>query len=123
MLPIKIENKADLDAIADEARAGREVEVDLPNQLIKNATGGTICSFDVEEFRKHCLVNGLDDIGLTMQMEDQIGEFEAKMTKNTPWLDGTAYLKRPGQGGKLAAKAVSVPRTNRGEEKKEPLEW
>ncbi|OAQ59716.1 3-isopropylmalate dehydratase [Pochonia chlamydosporia 170] len=123
MLPLRIENKSDLDAIADEARAGREIEVDLPNQLIKNSAGVTICSFDVEEFRKHCLVNGLDDIGLTMQMEDKIGEFEKKMTQHTPWLDGTAYLKRPGQGGKLAAKAVPVPKTNRGEEKKEPLEW
>lgn len=123
MLPIKIENKADLDAIAAEARAGREIEVDLPNQQIKNSTGTRICSFDVEEFRKHCLINGLDDIGLTMQMEDKITAFERKMTLNTPWLDGKAYLKRPGQGGRLAAKAVPVPKTNRGEEKKEPLEW
>ncbi|KHN96036.1 3-isopropylmalate dehydratase [Metarhizium album ARSEF 1941] len=123
MLPIKMENKSDLDAIADEARAGREIEIDLPGQRIKNSVGDTICAFDVEEFRKHCLVNGLDDIGLTMQMEDKIGEFEKKMTEKTPWLDGTAYLKRPGQGGRLAAKAVPVPRTNRNEEKKEPLEW
>ena len=123
MLPIRIDNKSDLDAIAAEARANRDIEVDLPNQLIKNAAGETICSFDVEEFRKHCLVNGLDDIGLTMQQEDKIAEFERSMTQNTPWLDGTGYLKRPGQGGKLAAKAVPVPKTNRGEEKKEPLEW
>ena len=123
MLPIIIENKADLDAIASEAKAGREVEVDLPNQLIKTATGDKICSFNVEEFRKHCLVNGLDDIGLTMQQADKITQFEKKMTEETPWLDGSGYLKRKGQGGKLAAKAVPVPKTNRGEEKKEPLEW
>ncbi|TLS29698.1 hypothetical protein PpBr36_01071 [Pyricularia pennisetigena] len=123
MLPIPIKDQAQIEAIAAEARAGKEIEVDLPNQLIKNAAGETICSFEVEEFRKHCLVNGLDDIGLTMQMEDKIAEFEAKMTRETPWLDGTGYLKRKGQGGKLAAKAVPVPTTNRGEEKKEPLEW
>ncbi|KAH9438786.1 3-isopropylmalate dehydratase [Pyricularia oryzae] len=123
MLPIPIKDQAQIEAIAAEARAGKEIEVDLPNQLIKNATGETICTFEVEEFRKHCLVNGLDDIGLTMQMEDKIAEFEAKMTRETPWLDGTGYLKRKGQGGKLAAKAVPVPTTNRGEEKKEPLEW
>ncbi|TLD13185.1 uncharacterized protein PgNI_03948 [Pyricularia grisea] len=123
MLPIPIKDQAQVEAIAAEARAGKEIEVDLPNQLIKNAAGETICSFEVEEFRKHCLVNGLDDIGLTMQMEDKIAEFEAKMTRETPWLDGTGYLKRKGQGGKLAAKAVPVPTTNRGEEKKEPLEW
>lgn len=123
MLPIKMDNKTHLDAIAAEARAGREIEIDLPNQLIKNADGETICPFEVEEFRKHCLVNGLDDIGLTMQLEDKIADFEKRMTQETPWLDGTGYLKRKGQGGKLAAKAVPVPKTNRGEPVKEPLDW
>ncbi|KFA63961.1 hypothetical protein S40285_05718 [Stachybotrys chlorohalonatus IBT 40285] len=123
MLPIVISNKADLDAIASEARAGREVEVDLPNQLIKNSAGDTICSFDVEEFRKHCLVNGLDDIGLTMQQDDKIAEYERRISQERPWIDGRGYLKRKGQGGKLAAKAMPVPKTNRGEEKTEPLEW
>ncbi|CAM1511267.1 Fc.00g087800.m01.CDS01 [Cosmosporella sp. VM-42] len=122
MLPITIDNNADIEAIAAEARAGREVEVDLPNQIIKNAAGETICPFNVEEFRKHCLVNGLDDIGLTMQQEEKISTFEKRMTENTPWLDGTGYLKR-GKGGRLAAKAVPVPKTNRGEPKTEPLEW
>lgn len=123
MLPIQIANKADLEAIADEARAGRDVEVDLPAQAIKNSAGDTICRFDVEEFRKHCLVDGLDDIGLTMQLEDKITAFERKMTEQTPWLDGSGYLRRNGRGGKLPVKAVPVPKTNRGEEKKEPLEW
>ncbi|KAM0630679.1 hypothetical protein ACHAQG_000342 [Verticillium nonalfalfae] len=123
MLPIIVSNKDDLEAIAAEARAGRDVEIDLPNQLIKNATGSTICSFDVEEFRKHCLVNGLDDIGLTMQMDDKISEYERRMSKQTPWLDGTAYLKRKGRSNQLAAKPVPVPKTNRGETKTEPLEW
>jgi 3-isopropylmalate dehydratase len=122
MLPIAITNKADLDAIAAEARAGKDIEVDLPNQTINDASGKKICSFDVEEFRKHCLINGLDDIGLTMQMEDKINAFEKKMTVRTPWLDGSGYLKR-GKNGKLAAKAVPVPKTNRGEVVKEPLEW
>lgn len=122
MLPIAITNKADMDAIAAEARAGREIEVDLPNQVIRDSEGKTICSFEVEEFRKHCLINGLDDIGLTMQMEDKISSFEKKMSRDTPWLNGSGYLKL-GRGGKLAAKAVPVPKTNRGEEIKEPLEW
>lgn len=122
MLPIAITNKADLEAIAVEARAGKEIEVDLPNQSIKDASGKKICSFDVEEFRKHCLINGLDDIGLTMQMDDKINAFEKKMTVRTPWLDGSGYLKR-GRNGKLAVKAVPVPKTNRGEAVKEPLEW
>lgn len=122
MLPIAITNKADLDAIAAEARAGKEIEVDLPNQTINDASGKKICSFEVEEFRKHCLINGLDDIGLTMQMEDKINAFEKKMTQKTPWLNGSGYLKR-GKDGRLAVKAAPVPKTNRGEEIKEPLEW
>lgn len=93
MLPIAITSKSDLDKIAAEARAGKEIEVDLPNQSINDAQGNKICSFDVEEFRKYCLVNGFDDIGLTMQMEDKIKSFEAKMSRETPWLDGSGYLK------------------------------
>ena len=123
MLPIPIKDKADLERVHAEAVAGREVEIDLPNQEIKDAKGNVLCKFDVEEFRKHCLVNGLDDIGLTMQMEDKIAEFERKMSQETPWLDGTGYLKRKGMGGKLAVKAAPVPRTNRGDVKSEPLEW
>ncbi|KAG9229038.1 3-isopropylmalate dehydratase-like protein [Amylocarpus encephaloides] len=122
MLPIAITNKDDLEAIAVEARAGREVEIDLPNQVINDSTGKKICSFEVEEFRKHCLVNGLDDIGITMQMEDKILAFEKKMTANTPWLDGRAYLKK-GKNGKLAVKPAPVPTTNRGQTVKEPLDW
>jgi len=123
MLMIPIKDKKELDAIHAEAVAGREIEIDLPNQLIKKDSGETICGFEVDEFRKHCLINGLDDIGLTMQLEDKIAEFEKKMSRETPWLDGTGYLKRKGQGGKLAVKAAPVPKTNRGETKKEPLEW
>ncbi|KAH8889671.1 putative 3-isopropylmalate dehydratase [Thozetella sp. PMI_491] len=123
MLPIVITDREALENIHAEAVAGHEIEVDLPNQLIKDASGNTLAPFEVGEFQKHCLVNGLDDIGLTLQMSDKINDFEKKMTTETPWLDGRAYLKRKGQGGKLAAKAVPVPTTNRGEEKKEPLEW
>jgi 3-isopropylmalate dehydratase len=123
MLPIVISNKSDLNAIAAEARGGREIEVDVPNQIIKKADGETICAFEVDEFRKHCLVNGLDDIGLTMQKDEKIRAFEEKMSRETPWLDGRGYLKRPGVGGALKAKPVKVPTTNRGELLKEPLEW
>jgi len=122
MLAIAITNKDDLEKIAAEARAKKEIEIDLPNQTINDAAGNKICSFEVEEFRKHCLVNGFDDIGLTLQLEEKISAFEKKMSALTPWLDGTGYLKRD-KSGKLAAKAVPVPKTNRGQEVKEPLEW
>lgn len=123
MLPIVIPDEAVLRNIADEARAGREVEVDLVNQEIKDAQGNKLASFDVEVFRKHCLVNGLDDIGLTLQMESKIRSFEIQRTLETPWLDGTAYLKRGTRGGANMVQAAPLPKTNRGDVKNEPLEW
>lgn len=126
MLPLVLSDRAALEAVAAEARAGREIEVDLPAQEIRNAKGEKLAEFEVESFRKHCLVNGLDDIGLTMQMDDKIKKFEARRTEETPWLDGTAYLKRGrsgAAGGPVKVEARPVPKTNRGEEKTEPLEW
>ena len=122
MLPIIMEDKAALDKIAAEAKAGHEIEVDLINQVIKDAEGNKLADFEVEEFRKHCLVEGLDDIGLTMEMEGQIKKFEDKRTIDTPWLDGSGYLKRT-RHGPVKVEAAPVPKTNRGEEKTEPLEW
>lgn len=122
MLPLIMPDKAALQKMAEEAKAGRELEVDLVNQSINDAQGNQIAKFEVEEFRKHCLVNGLDDIGLTMQMNNQIAKFEAKRTMDTPWLDGSGYLKR-NRKGPVEVKAAPVPKTNRGEEKTEPLEW
>ena len=123
MLPIVIPNPKTLRLIADEAKAGRELEVDLINQRINDANGALLAGFEVEEFRKHCLVNGLDDIGLTMEMEGKIQEFETKRTASTPWLDGSGYLRRGNRGGPVRIEAASVPKTNRGEEIKQPLEW
>ena len=123
MLPLAITDQPTLEKIADEARAGREIEVDLVNQEVKDASGKKLAHFDVEEFRKHCLVNGLDDIGLTMQMENKIRKFEERRTMDTPWLDGSGYLKRGNRGGPVKVEAVPVPKTNRGEEIDEPLDW
>ncbi|KAL1992108.1 hypothetical protein VTN49DRAFT_4140 [Thermomyces lanuginosus] len=122
MLPIPITDEAALNRIADEARAGREIEVDLINQVIRDASGTELATFHVDSFRKHCLVNGLDDIGLTLQMESKIRDFETKRTIETPWLDGSGYLKR-GRRGPTKIEAAPVPKTNRGEIKNEPLEW
>ncbi|KAL2217888.1 putative 3-isopropylmalate dehydratase [Thermoascus aurantiacus ATCC 26904] len=122
MLPIPIPDEATLQKIAAEARAGRELEVDLVNQVINDAEGNKLAGFEVDGFRKHCLINGLDDIGLTLQMEDKIRKFETKRTLDTPWLDGSGYLKR-GRRGPTMVEAAPVPKTNRGEVKGEPLEW
>ena len=123
MLPLVIKDQTTLENIADEARAGHEIEVDLVNQQISNASGERLASFEVEEFRKHCLVNGLDDIGLTMQMEDKIQKFETARTIDTPWLDGGGYLKRENRKGPVKIEAAPIPTTNRGEQIDEPLEW
>jgi 3-isopropylmalate dehydratase len=122
MLPVVVSDEVALQKIADEARAGREVEVDLVNQEIKDAQGNKITGFEVEAFRKHCLINGLDDIGLTLQMESKIRSFESKRTLDTPWLDGSAYLRRDRRGATMV-EAAPVPKTNRGDVKNEPLEW
>ena len=59
--------------------------VDLPQQKVTTADGQSY-SFEVDAFRKHCLVNGLDDIGLTLQHVDKIKTFEAKHKQTQPWL-------------------------------------
>ena len=123
MLPIAIGSPDVLDKLVAEAEAGREIEVDLVHQIIRASSGDKLAEFDVEEFRKHCLVNGLDDVGLTMQMEDQIQRFEQKRTRDTPWLDGTGYLRRRPRQGPVKVEAATVPRTNRGEVMDEPLDW
>jgi 3-isopropylmalate dehydratase len=126
MLPLVISDKAKLAKIADEAKAGREIEVDLVKQVVNDANGKELAGFEVEEFRKHCLVEGLDDIGLTMQQGEMITKFEGRRTRDTPWLDGSGYLKKwrtEGAEGPVKVEAVPVPKTNRGEEKTEPLEW
>jgi 3-isopropylmalate dehydratase large subunit/3-isopropylmalate dehydratase small subunit len=122
MLPLIISDEGAMKKIGAEAKAGHEIEVDLVNQTVKDAEGSKLADFDVEEFRKHCLVNGLDDIGLTMQMEDQIRKFEGRRTLDTPWLDGSGYLKRD-RKGPVKVDAAPLPKTDRGEEKTEQLEW
>ena len=123
MLPLAILDQKALLKIAEESKAGREIEVDLPNQRVNDALGNTLATFEVEKFRKHCLVNGLDDIGLTMQMEDKIRTFEDRRSIDTPWLDGSGYLKRGNRNGPVKVEAAPVPKTNRGEPLEEPLDW
>ena len=122
MLCCIVPDSSQLKACFDEAKAGRELEVDLESQTIKNAAGEVLARFDVESFRRHCLIHGLDDIGLTMQQDEKIARFEQRRTEETPWLDGSGYLSRH-RAGAVKVEAAPVPKTNRGEEKSEPLEW
>ncbi|KXS12889.1 hypothetical protein M427DRAFT_137006 [Gonapodya prolifera JEL478] len=105
MLPIPIADHAKLRELMRDAEQGLEIEVDLPAQEIRRASGEVV-KFDVESFRKHCLVNGLDDIGLTLQKEDAIKAFEEVRSKNFPWLDGPGYQ---GNGGAVKVTPVVAP--------------
>ncbi|MBI5437382.1 MAG: 3-isopropylmalate dehydratase small subunit [Nitrosomonadales bacterium] len=70
---------------AVEANAGYKLKIDLEQQSI-TAPDGTVYQFEVEAFRKHCLMNGLDDIGLTLQHVGEIADYEAKYQAAQPWL-------------------------------------
>ena len=67
------------------ANEGYKLTVDLEAQTITTPEGENV-NFDVEEFRKHCLLNGLDDIGLTLQHVDEIRAYEKRRATETPWL-------------------------------------
>jgi len=76
----------DVDRLMEGAENGANAKftVDLENQEITMPDGEAI-KFDVDPFKKYCLLNGFDDIGLTMQKEDQIADFEAKQKASQPW--------------------------------------
>jgi 3-isopropylmalate/(R)-2-methylmalate dehydratase small subunit len=85
ILPITV-SAEDLAKLFDDADRGANatLTVDLAKQEIRGPDGGTI-KFDVDPFRKHCLLNGLDDIGLTMEKKSKIETFEKKAADKRPW--------------------------------------
>ena len=83
ILPISV-SQTELDELMNAADQGIEVHVDLNTKLISYSKKEI--AFDVEEFRRHCLLNGLDDIGLTLQKVQEIDTFEQNLTANRPWL-------------------------------------
>ena len=86
LLPIVLSEEI-IDQIFKEVAAneGYKLTIDLANQQIVKPDGTKI-PFEVDEFRKHCLLNGLDDIGLTLQDADHIHAYEAKRRQEAPWL-------------------------------------
>ena len=86
ILPIKV-SKEDLDKLMDDAERGANatLTVDLGNQKIFGPDGGEV-SFEMDAFKKQCLLNGLDDIGLTMKNKDKIENFENQNKTSQPWL-------------------------------------
>jgi 3-isopropylmalate/(R)-2-methylmalate dehydratase small subunit len=86
ILPVVLPQAA-VDHLMEDARKGANarITVDLAAQTV-TASDGTSFAFEVDPFRKHCLLNGLDDIGLTLQKAAAIDSFEAKAAARHPWL-------------------------------------
>ena len=86
VLPIVLAEDVVSQLFADMyAQEGFELTVDLPSQKVMTNDGRSF-AFDVDDFRKHCLLNGLDDIGLTLQDADKIKQYEDKKRMDQPWL-------------------------------------
>lgn len=88
LLPIVL-NELDVARLFDEVKAfpSYQLRIDLAEQKVITPEGREL-SFDIEPFRKHCLYNGLDDIGLTLQKSELIRNFEAERLARHPWLVG-----------------------------------
>ena len=86
ILPIQLPAE-DMDKLLDDAERGANatLTIDLEKQQISGPDGGAI-GFDVDPFRKHCLLNGLDDVALTLEKEAKITSYEAKAQAARPWL-------------------------------------
>jgi 3-isopropylmalate/(R)-2-methylmalate dehydratase small subunit len=89
LLPIVLP-EAQVAALFDEAQGlpGYQLTIDLERQLILKPQGEAL-PFEVQAFRKYCLLNGLDDIGLTLRHQDKIKAFEAQRLASKPWLNHT----------------------------------
>jgi 3-isopropylmalate/(R)-2-methylmalate dehydratase small subunit len=87
VLPIVL-TESEVSRLFDAVKAfpGFKLVVDLERERVGTADGSMTFGFDIDPFRKHCLINGLDDIGLTLQHADAIREFEARRLADEPWL-------------------------------------
>ena len=85
ILPVVV-SPEDLEKLLDDASRGANatLTVDLEEQEIRGPDGGSI-KFSIDEFRRHCLLNGLDDIGLTLEKASAIDTFEKKTAESRPW--------------------------------------
>jgi 3-isopropylmalate/(R)-2-methylmalate dehydratase small subunit len=90
LLPIVLSEQS-IDHLFNEVKAfpGYRLIVDLEKQMVINPNGSVSCPFEVDAFRKYCLLNGLDDIGLTLRQADKIRAFEEHHIVAQPWLANT----------------------------------
>ncbi|KAI9508650.1 aconitase [Russula earlei] len=101
MLPVTLTDE-ECRAVAEDAERGLELEVDLEKEQVRRANGKPPISFTTDPFRRHCLLNGLDDIALTLQKVAAIEKFEQQRSERWAWLDGFGYkgkkipLRNPG---------------------------
>lgn len=102
LLPIRVDQDVIVSKIYPLAVKGSGITIDLPNQRILSAADNSVLvdNFDVEPFRKHCLLNGLDDIGITLQKEEFIKKYEANRKVQFSFLEGGSKLITPIKGTK-----------------------
>ena len=90
LLPVRL-TESEIDQLFNEVKAfpGFRLVIDLHAQTVSTSNGSSVFRFEVDAFRKHCLLNGLDDIGLTLQQADAIRSFEERHISRFPWLANT----------------------------------
>mgnify|MGYP003335051558 CR=1 FL=1 len=90
LLPIRL-SETEIDQLFNEVKAfpGFRLVIDLEKQTVSTSNSSSVFHFEVDAFRKHCLINGLDDIGLTLQHADAIRSFEERHISHFPWLANT----------------------------------
>jgi 3-isopropylmalate/(R)-2-methylmalate dehydratase small subunit len=90
LLPVSLQ-ESEVDRLFHEVAAfpGFELVVDLPEQVVRSVDGSLAYRFEVDAFRKDCLLNGWDDIGLVLRHADRIREYEARRLAEQPWLAKT----------------------------------
>ena len=88
LLPVILtEEQVDILFKEMDAEEGYQLSIDLPSQTV-TTDSGHVFTFELDEFRKDCLLNGLDEIGLTLQESDAIKEYEVKRAAQHPWVFG-----------------------------------
>ena len=84
ILPIRLDQKT-VDVLMNQANQKKQLTINLKDQLIILEDGNTI-EFQIDPFRKKCLLEGLDDIGLTLQKKEKIDQYEASLKNTHPWI-------------------------------------
>ena len=93
ILPLIVEQSV-VDLLMEEAEAGGELEVDLTQNVINNGSKEKLADFDIDRYQRYRLLNGIDDISITLQLEAKIADFERQASLRTPWLAGPCHPQK-----------------------------